>query len=153
MSESPSCPFCDQNTLRTDPERSMQACHECAAKVGLIPMPPSRRPPAPCARCNHMVFIRVIPREHSSARSGESNRQLSAPMYVTHKPSRYEGWFATAVEELEIEKTGMGLLETYICRKCGFVEWYCVDVEKIAIGPQLMSEEIDYTARSEGPYR
>lgn len=131
----------------------MQACRECAARIGLIPIPPSRRPPAPCTRCNHMVFVRVIPREHSSARVGEINAQLSAPMYVTHAPSRYEGWFSTTVRELEIEKTGAGLLETYICKKCGFVEWYCADVEKIPLGPHYMTEEIDYANRGDGPYR
>lgn len=131
----------------------MQTCRECATRIGLIPMPPSRRPPAPCARCNHMVFIRVIPREHSSSRDGEINAQLSAPMYVTHTPTKYRGWFANTVNELEIEKAGVGLLETYICKKCGAVEWYCVDVEKIPVHPHLMSEEIDYAKRGEGPYR
>lgn len=153
MSQSPGCPFCDQNTLRTDEERAMQACRECAPKIGLIPMPPSRRPPAPCGRCSSMTFIRAIPREHSTERQGEWNAQLSAPMYVTHTPSKYKGWFSNTVNQLEIEKTGVGLLETYICKKCGFVEWYCIDVENIPIHPHVMSEEIDYAARGEGPYR
>lgn len=47
----------------------------------------------------------------------------------------------------------MGLLEAYICRTCGAVEWYCVDVEKIPIHPHLMTEEIDYDADRAGPYR
>jgi hypothetical protein len=149
----PRCPFCDQNTLRSDDERAMQACRECAKTIGLIPMPPSRRPPAPCARCNHLAFIRVIPREHSSLRGGEINGQTSSPMFVTHAPTSHDGWFSRSIRELEIEKTGIGLLEMYICKKCGFVEWYCVDVEKIPANPHLMTEEIDYADRAEGPYR
>ncbi|HUQ03261.1 MAG TPA: hypothetical protein VM261_12250 [Kofleriaceae bacterium] len=149
----PSCPFCDQNTLRADDERAVQACHECATKVGLVPMPPSRRPPAPCTRCNHMVFLRVIPREHSYAEGSSYHAQVSAPMYVTHRPTSNKGFFATTIEPIGIARTGVGLLETYICRKCGFVEWYCVDVETIPAHPHLMSEEIDYADRGDGPYR
>ena len=47
----------------------------------------------------------------------------------------------------------MGLLETYICKKCGFVEWYCIDTHNIPIGPHTMTEEIDYAARGDTPYR
>jgi hypothetical protein len=100
-----------------------------------------------------MVFIRVIPREHSSTRSGDANTQLSVPMYVTHTPTKYEGFFTSRAWEVEIEKKGVGLLETYICKKCGSVEWYCVDVHKIPLGPRTMSEEIDYTPRGDNPYR
>lgn len=131
----------------------MQACLECAKKIGLVPMPPSRRPPAPCARCSHLTFIRVIPREHSTARFGEVNEQVSAPMYVTHAPVKDRGFFANSVAPIAIEQKGVGLLETYICKKCGAVEWYCVDIEKLPVHPHLMSEEIDYAKRGEGPYR
>ena len=131
----------------------MRACNECAATLGIIPMPPPRRPRTPCTRCNHTVFIRVIPREHSTKRVEESHHQLSAPMYVTHTPTKYEGWFANRAWEVEIEKKGVGLLETYICKKCGFVERYCIDVHKIPLGPHTMSEEIDCAAPGEGPYR
>ena len=54
---------------------------------------------------------------------------------------------------LEIEQTGLGLLETYICRWCGAVEWYCVDVERIPEHPHLMSEAIDYDGAGDTPYR
>jgi hypothetical protein len=153
MSERPDCPFCDQNTLRSDDERAMQACRECADKIGLIPMPPARRPAAPCMRCSHMKFVRVIPREHSSSRGGDWNTQVSAPMYVTHAPTQNKGFFSSTVNELQIEKTGVGMLEVYICKKCGFVEWYCLDAEKLTAHPHLMSEDVDYDAGQAGPYR
>src|SRR5688500_12264733 len=114
------CPFCDA-PLTSDSMRAMQACQTCADKLGLIPMPPSRRPRMPCARCSGLRFLRVIPREHSSARSGEYNAQVSAPMYVTHAPEAHRGWVLKYAEELAIESSGVGLLETYICRKCGAV--------------------------------
>ena len=147
------CPFCSKAQLESDDERAMQACRDCATTIGIIPMPPSRRPPTPCARCNHTTFIRVIPREHSSRRSGDGNAQISVPMYVTHTPTKYDGFFGKRVEEVEIEKKGVGLLETYICKKCGFVEWYCIDTHNIPIGPHTMTEEIDYAARGDTPYR
>jgi hypothetical protein len=147
------CPLCDRPTIASDDERAMQACRDCATVIGIIPMPPPRRPSVPCGRCNHMVFIRVIPREHSTQRLGDSNTQLSAPLYVTHMPTKHEGWFATRPTEVEIEKKGVGLLEAYICKKCGAVEWYCVDAHNIPLGPHTMSEEIDFAARGDGPYR
>jgi hypothetical protein len=148
------CPLCNDNHLSTDHERAMTACRTCARTLGIIAMPPSRRPPAPCARCNGRQFVRVIPREYTTTRVGELNEQLSVPMYVTHAPTlRQRGWIDkyVVVDEVEVEKTGYGLLETYICRKCGAVEWYCVDVERIPIDPRLMSQAIDYD--SDSPYR
>ena len=114
-------------------------------------MPESRRPPVPCVRCNGQKFLRAIPREHSTERIGDSNTQLSAPMFVTHVPTSHRGWIVKHAKEIEIENHGVGLLETYICKKCGYVEWYCVDVESIPVHPNMMTEEIDYAAST--PYR
>ena len=46
---------------------------------------------------------------------------------------------------------GRGLLENYICKGCGFIEWYCADPDKIPIGPEFMTDEIDYD--QDAPYR
>ena len=145
------CELCANNPLSTDAEQQMQACVTCAATIGITPMPPARRPPAPCQRCNGRQFMRVIPREHSSRRMGEGNGQISAPMYVTHAPTTHRGWILSNVNPIAPESGGLGLLETYICRSCGFVEWYCSDVERIPAHPHLMSELIDY--ESDTPYR
>lgn len=48
---------------------------------------------------------------------------------------------------------GLGLLELYICKQCGLVEWFCIDPEHIPIEASYMTEEIDYEATSTGPYR
>ena len=50
------CGLCKSALLSTPSELAMQACQKCADAIGLIPMPPSRRPPAPCARCNRRQF-------------------------------------------------------------------------------------------------
>jgi hypothetical protein len=147
----PTCSLCARNPMSTPAEQKVQACHACANKIGLIPMPPSRRPPTPCARCNGFQFMRVIPREYTSARTGERNTQISSPMYATHKPSAYPPWEDDLALQVMVERNGFGLLEMYICRSCGAVEWYCVDVDRIPAHPHLMTEAIDYGG--ETPYR
>ncbi len=148
----PRCELCNTHQLSTDAEQAMRACQVCADRIGLIPMPPSRRPRAPCDRCNKSSFIRVIPREHSTTRVGDGNAQVSAPMYVTHMPDTYRGFFSSEVKPVAVEESGIGLLEVYVCRGCGATEWYCVDVEKIPIDPHLMTELIEY-GDGDGPYR
>ena len=147
----PTCSLCTDKPLATDAERRMEACSSCAARIGIIPMPPARRPPAPCARCNGQQFMRVIPREYTTDRAGDGNVQISAPMYLTYTPARRLGWLFKSVIAIEVENPGHGLLETYVCRTCGAVEWYCADAENIPAHPHLMSELIDYAGDS--PYR
>jgi hypothetical protein len=48
-------------------------------------------------------------------------------------------------------KRGKGQLESYTCLACGYVEWWCPDPAEIPIGPEYMSELVDYTPGA--PYR
>ena len=139
----------------------MNACTVCAFELGIVPMAHSRRPPLPCTRCNSLRFTRVIPREHTSVglrftpavtSGGDIHRSVSAPMMVTHQ-ARATPKLATsgkAVVPIDI-RTGFGRLEMFVCRQCGFVEWYCDEPESIPIGPHYMTEDIDYAPP--GPYR
>lgn len=145
-----SCSIC-ADALSSPAELAMQTCASCARQCGIVPMPPATRPPAPCQRCNGRAFVRAIPREHSSARSGEQNAQVSVPMFVTHRPTLHQGWMLKYAKELEIEN-GFGVLELYICRSCGFVEWYCPTVSAIPLHPNMMTELVDFDAGTE-PYR
>jgi hypothetical protein len=137
------CPICRGPYLTNPDERSMRACRKCAATIGLIPMPPPRRPNRPCRQCNHTQILRVIPREHSSHKG-----QISAPMMLTHPPTTDDG--STIASPIEIRK-GWGGLEAYVCRKCGAVEWYCIDADQIPVHPHLMTELIDVDG--DDPYR
>jgi len=145
-----SCPLCAEFSLSSPEEQSMQACWRCAQKIGLRPMPPPMRPARPCARCNGMKFVRVIPREHSSTRTGDANAQVSAPMFLTHKVETYRGWVFSGVHELAVEH-GFGMLEVYACWACGAVEWYCRDVQQIPLHPHHMSDIVEYDTKE--PYR
>ena len=86
--------------------------------------------------------MRSIPREHVSA-----SRQLriaALPLYATAPivPGRCE---------LDAHQ-GVGLLEAYICRACGLVEWFCADADKIPAHPLLMTAIIDLDDGG-SPYR
>jgi hypothetical protein len=50
-----------------------------------------------------------------------------------------------------ISRQGFGVFEAYICKKCGFVEWYCHAPEQIPIGPEYMTEDVD--VEGDAPYR
>ncbi|MGN6105742.1 MAG: hypothetical protein ACTHU0_11600 [Kofleriaceae bacterium] len=67
--------------------------------------------------------------------------QVAAPMVATHAVHTKANFL------LE----GHGVLEMYICARCGFIEWYCQDPESIPIGPEYMTEIIDHAP--DEPYR
>jgi hypothetical protein len=156
------CPLCDLCTLRSASERAMNACEVCALELGLVPLAHSRRPPVPCTRCNNMRFVRVVPREHTSVGirfapndlrgSGDLHRNVTAPMVATHEPRTTEKLTSSARAVMPIDiRQGFGRMEMFVCRRCGFVEWYVEHPETIPIGPHYMTEDVDYS--TPGPYR
>lgn len=104
-------------------------------------------------RCNRLKFVRVIPREHAFYMVKNGVSTLAAPMAATYRPSIRENLIlhGSSVSRLPAREDLCGTYETYICLHCGFVEWYCHDPEAIPIGPEYMSEVVDY--ESESPYR
>ena len=134
------CTVCLGNPLASDGEQQMKLCHHCADAYGVMPMRPARRPPRPCGHCNSMQFIRAVPREVS---------RRASPMAVTYQHEYQTGPIAGPIT-IDTRKP-YGYLEMYICRRCGLVEWYCSDPEHVPIGPQFMTEAVDYG--SESPYR
>lgn len=141
------CPVCKKHELRSAAERQTQLCASCADSLGVIPMPAPRRPKVPCSKCNGLSFVRAVPREVSPM-VGNEYRQLASPMAVTFG-GQHAGWLGGINAD---PRRAFGLLEVYVCRGCGFVEWYCSDPEKIPIGPHFMTESLDYGAPA-GPYR
>jgi hypothetical protein len=139
---STTCVVCGVIALTTTLEQARRTCDDCARLTGLIPLPPPRRPRRPCQRCNHDRLIRAIPRELSLL---ESSTPTSGPMFATYE---IRSW-ARTVEPIH-PRSGFGILEIYICRQCGFVEWYCQDPERIPIGPEYMTEEVTI---GDGPFR
>ena len=138
------CAACNREQLVTKTELATQLCTTCANNLGVIPMPPARRKLVPCRACNGMSFIRAIPREVAP---GE-NAQVTSPMAVTIG-GQEQGWLGFGITA--DTRRAFGLLEMYVCRGCGYVEWYCSDPKSVPVGPQFMTELIE--GEGDGPYR
>jgi hypothetical protein len=134
------CRFCER-PVEPFPD-TFNLCVHCASELGVMPMPPPRRPPRPCQRCSATRLVRAIPREYTAS-GNDFSPQRVAPMMLTASP--------TAAAPPNIAFHGHGLLETYTCLGCGFVEWYCLNPERIPIGPEYMTELFDCTPGA--PYR
>lgn len=48
---------------------------------------------------------------------------------------------------------GVGKFETFICKRCGFTEWYAHGLEELKEDPQNGIFSLDGNAKDEGPYR
>jgi hypothetical protein len=93
-----------------------------------------------------------MPREYTHTMRGGQHATDVAPMTLTQPPHIDEAslWRAKSVG-VQLLTTGHGVLETYVCAGCGFVEWYCQDPTSIPIGPEYMSDILDYA--TDTPYR
>lgn len=49
--------------------------------------------------------------------------------------------------------SGVGAFETYICKACGFTEWYAHGLEKLEADPKRGVRLLDGRNAEEGPYR
>jgi hypothetical protein len=145
------CRICQREHVDDKQPKSFDLCSTCAKRLGVIPMPPPRRPARPCAHCNGLKFTRVIPREYS-AWGVEKVHEQAAPMTLTMAPVVFERFFGGKRLGYTDVWNGRGQLETYVCAGCGFVEWYCVDPESIPLGPEYMADVVDYSQPAT-PYR
>ena len=143
------CKLCETDCENPEPATTATGvCGSCRGKLGIIPMPPSRRRPRPCAHCNAMRFVRVIPREFT-ATGGDYVHSSVAPMAATVKPQTQAKWvFSGRTVDDPTPSSGAGQLEMYVCTGCGLVEWHCIDPEAIPIGSEYMTEVVDYSTGS-----
>lgn len=127
-----------------------EMCVACRRNLGAHELPPPRRPPAPCGKCSGWRFVRVVPR----VSSGNDDVAIRPhPMHLTLAVSPPEGAFAPQTP-IPTMRAAHGALETYVCTACGSVEWYCPDPTSIPIGPEYMSDLVDFTpATPAAPYR
>ncbi|HEY5933577.1 MAG TPA: hypothetical protein VIU61_03050 [Kofleriaceae bacterium] len=144
------CTACTK-PITTEWELATTLCEACANEFGVMPMPPARRPARACERCNGMQFIRAIPRELTAFGNDHVN-EVASPMQVTYQLQVRSGLFGGKRAVRLDSRKAFGFVEQYICRKCGFIEWYCSNPERVPIGPAYMTEAIDYDTAAE-PYR
>jgi hypothetical protein len=134
------CKLCDRNEAEPN-----GICVKCMDELGIIEMPPARRKAAPCVKCNGMKFIRVIPREHTVKADRDFNTPELAPMTLTQAPKLQPKLIGRGMSvSAPSIVLGDGMLETYTCIACGYVEWWCENPTEIPIGPEYMSELVDY---------
>jgi hypothetical protein len=159
------CKLCHAARLETSAELLQTICSPCATKLGTTPMPPPRRPDMPCGRCQCRRFIRVFPRERfvvdaNSKWIGGSFGLIGAmyaPMAATYDVSIVRQQIGVMIGAPEVRGLDLtrphGLIARYICAGCGAVELYCEDPESIPIGPEYMSDIVDYGGSGGEPYR
>ena len=157
------CKLCHASRLETEPELVTSICKPCSTKLGTTPMPKPRRPAVPCPRCKCTRFVRVFPRERftvdASARLGGAEfgsfGAFYAPMAATYEVSIQRQQIGVMIGAPEVRGVDLtrprGLIARYICSACGLVELYCEDPESIPIGPEYMSDIVDYGP--DKPYR
>jgi hypothetical protein len=139
------CAACKNRPLANEHDIELQLCAICADNLGVIAMPPARRKFAPCRCCSGTAFVRAIPREVGMSEKAA----VVSPMAVTFG-AQQSGWLNQDVVA-DVRRVA-GVLEMYVCRACGYVEWYCTDPQAIPIGPQFMTELVG-VEDGKGPYR
>jgi len=143
------CKLCNREEPRPN-----GLCTKCMHELGVIEMPPVGRRGNPCLKCNGLKFVRVIPREYTVTQGGDWNTPEIAPMTLTQEPRVAERLLlaGNTVNAPRVDReSGHGRLETYTCLACGFVEWWVANPTAIPIGPEYMSELVDYASAT--PYR
>ena len=73
--------------------------------------------------------------------------QVTSPMAVTFGAQVHGGHGFNVTSDT---RRAFGILEMYVCRDCGYVDWYCTDPKSVPIGPQFMTELVEPEG---GPYR
>jgi predicted nucleic-acid-binding Zn-ribbon protein len=118
-------------------------CENCGYMLGLFDGQHARRA-LPCARCQHTELVRALVRELTIHPASESNVSMTAARAVTYAPRFNKGVFGGKVKGVHgpDERTPFGILELYVCTKCGFSEWYARDPASIPIGPEYGTEKI-----------
>ncbi|MBX3158115.1 MAG: hypothetical protein KF773_19255 [Deltaproteobacteria bacterium] len=119
---------------RFDVSAAEQMCGACVKKLGVTPLPPPRRRAVPCRHCSGLQFARVVPRGFALTYTFDPATEAFAGPTVRPQPEQLRG-----------------ILEAYVCRACGAVEWFCNDAERIPIGPEYNSDLVDYAGTE--PYR
>ena len=145
------CSVCD-NELESEEAQTRGLCDDCASKFGVKqPRPPSRRPAQPCTRCGHGQIVRGIVRDRA-ARGNNTVHEFLVPLAVTFEREVTVKVFGKdKVENSPELRSAVGILEVYVCRRCGLTEWYTQEPESIPIGPEHGTELLDYPEAT--PYR
>jgi len=139
----PLCPVCKRTHLDTAACKLRRTCDACAIELGLYAFGPPQRPAGPCRRCGwHQIVRARVPEAYS--RDGQSDTLLR-PLALAYRTTR------GPLTSEHVPDGGIGKLEAYVCRACGYTELYCVGADALPIGPQHGTELLEYA--SDTPFR
>jgi hypothetical protein len=140
------CKFCQSFVPETE-----EICRDCSSKLGLVPGSGVRQG-LPCQRCNHTELVRALARDFTTSPGQYGHRQVN-PMGVAIAPTGTTTFFSGRPDGLEDPAPSqvVGILDMYVCLRCGFTEWYCRDPKSIPIGQEFGTEQI--TVAPTTPYR
>ena len=133
------------NSVESETDNVKALCPDCVRKLGVQhPQTNTSRPPSPCARCGSGILVRCAIRE----RGGEYEHPR--PLSATFGVAESQAWFSDKTSRTASTHQPIGLFEAFICRACGFTEWYCHEPDKIPIGLEYGTALVDV---SKPPYR
>jgi hypothetical protein len=146
------CSLCN-NTFQ-DRDLVQGICGGCREAHGTpaAALTPPRRPAIPCARCGAGSFVRgLVLRDHTVAPLVDANVPALAPIAVTYGVEKRDVGIFTSREVTRVaHDVAHGLIESYTCRGCGFIELYARDAASIPIGPEYGTELFEVPV---APYR
>jgi hypothetical protein len=118
-------------------EGEARVCESCMNKTGFSADKPQRREVQPCMRCGGLELIRARIRERTAGAIGDDrNREDFVPLAITYGLSEE---YASTFSMRKVPSAApdrwrpFGRLEAWVCRSCGFVEWYAQQPEDIPI--------------------
>jgi hypothetical protein len=121
-------------------------CATCAKTAGLAYPHASARPAVPCARCQHRQLLRIMPRERTTQSGGNTNMEQPVPMALTYargtEIKSLLDWTKVPSASPDLAHP-FGILEAWVCRRCGFVEWYAQQPEQIPVGALFGTQVVD----------
>lgn len=136
------CKFCPLRLTGGE----VEVCKACKAKLGLV-SGGVIRPLIPCQRCHHPELVRAPAREFTTS-PGDTGQREALPMAVTSAAKPIVSVWTGAGKGAEANPSQFaGVLEMYVCRGCGFTEWYCRDPLSIPIGEEYGTELLDLGAK------
>jgi hypothetical protein len=145
------CAICNQKKVpAAQAEGTRGVCAACCRRFGLTAgAHETRRPVEPCARCQHGELVRCLVRE----RLGDDRvaplaaafpRRLKVPVLMGDEMIEY----ANAPDV----RRPTGVFVAYVCRRCGFTEWYALSPETIPVGVENGTELV-VAGPARHPYR
>jgi hypothetical protein len=132
--DKPICRLCRRRRLTEADRAAGEFCRRCREDYAAATSGPSRRPVAPCRRCQYAQLVRI------QLRHQVGELRTLVPLAAAYP--LIKGRLHVAPDRTE----PLGRFEAYVCRACGFTDLYCVDPEAIPIGPEYGTELCDASA-------